>query len=452
MATEQLTTAKLKSITEQDIGTILNDGGGLRGRVRKNRAGQIYIYFEYKYREGTKSRTAKVEHWPQKSLSEIRAVYREMKTSLVKGADPIEARQIEKLETQLKQAKSIENQKAELARLAAEAATRRTFSDSITQWEKRELSKRKDNGKEAMRAINKDIIPTLGEIALIDVKRAMIVNILDEVVERGSNVMANHLFGDLKQFFNYAIDREWVEAHPLAGLSKAKVGGSQNERDRYLSEAEIKELKNKLADAKLLKATECSIWIMLATCCRVGELSQARWEHIDLDAGQWTIPAGNSKNAKEHTIYLSEFALAQFKALQPYSGQSEWCYPGRDTSTHIGLKSIAKQIKDRARTTPVKGRPQNNCTALLLKGGGWTPHDLRRTGATLMGELGVTGEVIERCLNHVEQNKLKRIYQRHELKEEQKEAWQILGQRLSLLYHHQENNNIVLLNSTQNKA
>ena len=51
----------------------------------------------------------------------------------------------------------------------------------------------------------------------------------------------------------------------------------------------------------------------------------------------------------------------------------------------------------------------------------------------MMGELGVMGEVIERCLNHVEQNKLKRIYQRHELKAEQQDAWRLLGDRLSLL-------------------
>ena len=40
----------------------------------------------------------------------------------------------------------------------------------------------------------------------------------------------------------------------------------------------------------------------------------------------------------------------------------------------------------------------------------------------MMGELGVRGEVIERSLMHVEQNKLKRIYHRHELKDEQREA------------------------------
>ena len=62
----------------------------------------------------------------------------------------------------------------------------------------------------------------------------------------------------------------------------------------------------------------------------------------------------------------------------------------------------------------------------------------------MMGELGVMGDVIERCLNHVEQNKLKRIYQRHELKSEQREAWKLLGDRLSLLTSKGASSNVLV--------
>jgi integrase len=68
-----------------------------------------------------------------------------------------------------------------------------------------------------------------------------------------------------------------------------------------------------------------------------------------------------------------------------------------------------------------------------LPGGRWTPHDLRRTGATLMGELGVHGDVIEKCLNHLEQSKIKRTYQRAIRQQEQADAWRLLGARLALL-------------------
>ena len=51
----------------------------------------------------------------------------------------------------------------------------------------------------------------------------------------------------------------------------------------------------------------------------------------------------------------------------------------------------------------------------------------------MMGMPGVRPDVIEKCLNHVEQNKLVRIYQRQKLEREQAEAWRLLGDRLELL-------------------
>ncbi|EAQ96888.1 tyrosine-type recombinase/integrase [Congregibacter litoralis] len=432
MALNLLTTARLKAVAEEDIGTILNDGGGLRGRVRKNRAGDLTVQFEYKYRDGKKYRTSKVEQWPKRSLAEIREIYRSIKTGLAKGEDPIELRKAERLEAQLDQANRLETQRRELERLAFEAANTRTLTDAIYQWEKLELSRRKRGGAEAIRAIKKDIIPALGGMPLADIKRAMLIDQLDRVVERGSLVMANHLFGDLKQFFTYAVARDWIDVHPLAGLTKERIGGRQKERDRYLSDEEITELTERLQSANLLITTEQSIWIMLSTCCRVGELSQARWEDIELEQGEWRIPARNSKNARSHIIYLSEFAKIQFEELHRITAGSNWCIPSRSREAHIDQKSISKQIRDRVRKTSLKGR-SNSSGTLLLSGGPWTPHDLRRTGATMMGELGVMGEVIERCLNHVEINKLKRTYQRHELRAEQREAWRLLGDRLELL-------------------
>jgi len=69
----------------------------------------------------------------------------------------------------------------------------------------------------------------------------------------------------------------------------------------------------------------------------------------------------------------------------------------------------------------------------VLSGGVWRAHDLRRTGATLMGELGVRSDVIERCLNHVGENKLRTVYQRQELVVERTDAFKRLGERLELL-------------------
>jgi integrase len=171
---------------------------------------------------------------------------------------------------------------------------------------------------------------------------------------------------------------------------------------------------------------------MLSTLCRVGEISKAQWKHVDFVAKTFFIPVENSKNYKTHTVYLSDFALSQFKRLHDYRQSETWLYPNTSGANHVCEKSITKQIDGRQNDTVYSNRSKNN-QALVLPCGKWTPHDLRRTGATMMGNLGVQGDVIEKCLNHTQENTLKRVYQHQALKAEQAEAWRVLGERLELL-------------------
>jgi hypothetical protein len=84
------------------------------------------------------------------------------------------------------------------------------------------------------------------------------------------------------------------------------------------------------------------------------------------------------------------------------------------TNLPLDTKTVTKQVADRQREPggQIAGRTKQ-IDALKLGGGQWRPHDLRRTGASAMAELGALPDVIEKCLNHAEENKMKRIYQRH---------------------------------------
>jgi integrase len=249
----------------------------------------------------------------------------------------------------------------------------------------------------------------------------------------------------MRQMFKFAVDRDILEFDPTASLSVSKVTTKNTERDRVLSQDEIRQLKQKLPDAGFMPSTECAIWIMLSTLCRVGELSKAEWKHVDFEAKTLLIPVENSKNGKAHTVYLSDFALAQFQRLHSFKTSDIWLFPNRDNSSHVCEKSITKQIDGRQNPVVHQGRSKLN-QSLVMPAGKWTPHDLRRTGATMMGNLGVHGDVIEKCLNHTEENKLKRVYQHQELKAEQAEAWRLLGERLTLLC--EKSTNVILLKKT----
>ncbi len=79
----------------------------------------------------------------------------------------------------------------------------------------------------------------------------------------------------------------------------------------------------------------------------------------------------------------------------------------------------------------------------VLAIGEWRSHDLRRSGATPMGESGVRSDVIERALNHVETKGVARIYQRQELMDERQQAFAVLGERLALLASGRKANDVV---------
>ncbi|MBV2133359.1 tyrosine-type recombinase/integrase [Pseudomonas sp. MAP12] len=334
---------------------------------------------------------------------------------------------------------------AELARLAAEKAAteaeqarqaaRKNVAELFEHWAKVDLVNRKDGGAEVRRMFEKDVLPTLGKLAVADVKKGHITEVTDALLARGVNRMAKLIFSLMRQMFRFAVDRDLIEHDPSASIRKAKIGGKDVERDRVLSDDEIRTLAKNAPEAGLLVTSEAAIWIALSTCCRIGELLAARWEHIDLEQGIWLIPAENSKNGKAHTITLSSFAALQFERVQEINGKSVWCYPNTDNSSPVCPKTVTKQLGDRQRQ-PEQGtmsRRSAKAQALLLPGGKWTPHDLRRTGATIMTALGVLPEVAERCLNHTEENKVKRTYQRHSYSAEMAAAWCLLGDRLNML-------------------
>lgn len=219
--------------------------------------------------------------------------------------------------------------------------------------------------------------------------------------------------------FRFAVTSDFIEFDPTASLSITKTTTAPTERERYLSELEIKALARQLPNAGFMKSTECAIWIALSTMCRIGELSKAKFSDIDWENKIWNIPKENSKNKKAHTIYLSDFAQEQFKILFSVANNPIWLFPNRDGTSHVCEKSITKQIDGRQTTNILSNRSKNN-QALVLSGGKWTPHDLRRSGSTLLGDLGYDSDVIDRSLNHTEANKMKRTYQKQKLETQKK--------------------------------
>lgn len=403
-----------------------SDVKGLVFRVAPN--GSKSWILRYHYKEGNEWRQRKT------SLGSFR-LNRSDSTGLSVKAARTEAERI-KHEVKHNGADPVADRRKRAIERAREKANLVDVRALFEKWAKIDLIKRKDMGAEARRMMEKDVLPFIGNFNVKAVSKSDILAIVDRLTERGVNRMAKVVFDLVRQMFRFAVMRDYVEIDPTALISKKSIGGANVERDRVLNEEEITELALKMPEANMAETSIIAIWIALATCCRIGELLKARWSHVALDRGLWRIPAENSKNKREHTVFLSSFAIGQFKKLCEINGGNEWCFYSIRTENCICSKTISKQVADRQREgNPHSGRSKNT-KSLILSRGVWKPHDLRRTGATLMNSLGVIPEVAERCLNHTEENKIKRIYQRYGYEKEMKDAWEVLGGKLNQLINN----------------
>jgi integrase len=281
---------------------------------------------------------------------------------------------------------------------------------------------------------------------------------------------ANVLLSDLKQMLAFAQERELIAVNPLANVKKSKVGGPSVERDRALSEEEIHLLVAGIASARLQVRSATAVWLTLATAVRVGELMGAIWSNalpsdprarsarlgelqqaaaaegvklgiVDVQARTWHLPT--SKNQRDHTIHLSNFALAQLQVLAEHrevmnesmTGElSPWLFPATDNQRPVCIKSFGKQLADRQREPEARLSNRSKATtALRLPGGRWTAHDLRRTAATLMARLGFGSDTINECLNHVQSDRMARVYIQDRRMADQERAFDALGHRLAEL-------------------
>lgn len=424
-----LKTKTLEALKASDLGRRLADGGSMFGMVRVTKAGEIGVDFQWRYKTGGKVRQLRVGTWPKSSLKALRDARDDLATEVRKGFDPIERKAADKLKREADQAEAIQTQASRLALIAQQQA-RQTIKELFSTWQAQALGKRKDGGKEALRAFERDVFPVIGDMAVEDVSRANIQTIVSRMMKRDIVRMTKRVLSDMRLMFGFAVDLGLIPSDPTARIKKSDIG-KDTERDRVLSEAELIDLIEKLPASGMVKPSQVALLLQLATLTRIGEVLGAEWRHVDFERRAWTLPI--TKNGKPHTIWLSDYAMRQLEALKEVTGLTPWLFPNRALDGPINVKTVTRQTKDRQRG----GEPLENTTrppeGLTLSGGYWYPHDLRRTGATFMAELGVMPEVIERCLNHTEPNKLKRIYQRATYETQTRQAWQLWGERLDLL-------------------
>jgi integrase len=442
------TVIELKAISAEWRGDSLADGDGLIGTVRVGDNNVVTVHWRYAFKRDGRVAWHYCGTWPMTSLEAVRGARDEARGTLKRRVDPNIKREADRIAER-------ESLQAAIAADAARRAEEATVEQMVRTWLRTGVL-RKDGNAELRRVFEKDVLPRIGHKPVRTTTEQDLRDVLAAVVERGANRLAVIMSRDIRQVFAWAEKRQpWrrllLDGNP-ADLVRIETVVEptydlSNIRSRVLSADEIRELRdifqrmtaaydgadNKRSSTRpVQRETQLALWICLATTCRIGELLMAEWKDVDLSARRWSIPKANTKGARgktqDHLVHLSDFAREQFQSLHQLTGHTPWCFPSRDGTAHIDIKTITKQVGDRQHQfkdrKKLKGRRNDN-SLVLAKGnkGEWTPHDLRRTAATMMQALGVSPDVIDRCQNHVlAGSRVRRHYLTHEYDEEKAEA------------------------------
>ena len=156
---------------------------------------------------------------------------------------------------------------------------------------------------------------------------------------------------------------------------------------------------------------------MLLTLARREEVAAARWRDVQLDGTKptWRIPV--TKNGTEHQVPLPRQAVALLRSRGPGAPDS-LVFATETGGRLVNWDRETKAIQAASRTA------------------GWQRHDLRRTGTTLLGELGIVPAIAEAALNHVViHSRLATTYNKSTYRPQVADALQRLADHLDVLQH-----------------
>ncbi|MDH3001632.1 integrase [Chelonobacter oris] len=259
----------------------------------------------------------------------------------------------------------------------------------------------------------RDIKSTFGNRLMTEITTDEIRRHCEQIKDRGAPSTAIFVRDLIANIYRYAIQRGHKFANPADDIANSSIA-TFKKRERTLTPKEIHLFFTALEETQSDFALKKAVKFILLTMVRKGELVNAKWDEVDFKNKVWTIPAERMKAKRAHNVYLSDQALDLIVAFQIYSEGSPYLLPGRvNRRQPIANSSLNRVIA--------------NCIKFINKDeqriDDFTVHDLRRTGSTLLHEMGFNSDWIEKSLAH-EQQGVRAVYNKAEYAEQRKEMLQ----------------------------
>jgi integrase len=363
--------------------------------------------FQYIYAMNGKRHRMNLGQYPATTLADAREKFRTAAIMVGKGMSPLEQPVATEPEAALTIQKLVDNYKVFVEQHLA-----------------------KSTARETVRTVDKYIIPVWKERNAQEIRRKDAINLIDPIAATAPG-QARGVMKIARAMFNYALDRELVEINPFTRLSTAVPSIKPTSTSRTLSDVEIKTVWDTIHSATPPGSAETrrALLLILITAQRPGEASGMAWSEIEKK--WWTIPPERIKTRnhrqESHRVFLTPLAV-RFIGNNP--GYSEYVFPGPAIIDPVDQKAVFPPLHRKALSSMVcderaGGRPagEGKKTEAIAEYFGlprWTPHDLRRTAATKLSELGCPDEIIDAILNHAKKGVIG-IYNRNKYDKEKQE-------------------------------
>jgi integrase len=281
--------------------------------------------------------------------------------------------------------------------------------------------------------IRRDLKPAFGDKPLTEITDSDIVELLDDLRERGATP-ALKAYKALRLIFGYATDKERRHLpparSPMLGMKPpAKVG----KRERTLTDEELRLVW--VAAGGLGWPFGPIVRLLILTGQRRDEVAGMTWAEVDRDKRSWLLPGARAKNGIANLVPLSDPALAIVSELPDIKSKAKLLFSTTGETAVSGFSKVKARldasIVDLLRREAIEdGVSEDNVVAEPLAP--WTFHDLRRTLATGCERLGFKSEVIEAVINHISGTKagVAGVYQTYRYEPEKRGALDAWGRHV----------------------
>ena len=370
-----LTDLDVKRAKAQEKQATLFDGGGLFLLVTPT-GGKLW---RFKYRFGSKERLLAFGAYPAITLADARQRRDDAKKMLANGVDPGEIKKAQK---------------------AAQGGEENSFEVVAREWHSKFAPTwAACHAKTTLDRLARDVFPWLGLRPIGEIKPPELLAVLRRVESRGALETAHRVKTICGQVFRYAVATGRAERDQAADLKGALPPYKKSHLAAVTEPAKVGELLRAIDGFKGSFVVKCAMRLAPLVIVRPGELRQAEWAEIDLDAAEWTIPAERMKVKGQgaHLVPLSSQAVLILRELYPLTGSTRYVFPCH--------RSTARPMS-------------NNAVNAALRRLGYdkdemTGHGFRAMARTILDEvLQVRPDYIEHQLAHAVRDPNGRAYNR----------------------------------------